>query len=345
MADMDARDRELLNVLQTEVPLLSTPYAVIGQSIDMSEKEVLKRTERMKREGIIRRICGQFDPRGLGYRTCLVAVRVDPERVEQSAAAINVHPGVTQNYLRNHDFNLWFTIALPPGSRFGIERTVEILSEEAQAEATRLLPTLRLFKSSSESADAPPNELGTEDAPDEREPKFSEEEIELIRLLQRDLPTQPRPFDSLGATIGASGEEVVAAARSLLKRQQMRRISAMVEARKPSFSATTMGVWKVEPSEVDAFAGRVVENKAVSHCYLRPVYPDWPYNVFTTVHGRSVDECESVLSEIAAATGVNEHAALYPTRELKRARIGFFSPDIDQWESAHAERESANAAS
>jgi DNA-binding Lrp family transcriptional regulator len=106
-----------------------------------------------------------------------------------------------------------------------------------------------------------------------------------------------------------------------------------------------MGVWNVPGDAVDDFAEGIAEFKAVSHGYLRPVYPDWPYNVFTTVHGRSVDECESVLAEIATATGVSERASLYPTRELKRARIAFFSPDVEQWESSRLERSSESAVS
>jgi DNA-binding Lrp family transcriptional regulator len=345
MHEIDARDRELLNVLQTEVPLSSTPYALIGQSLDMSEKEVIKRTERLKREGLVRRIAASFDARGLGYRTCLVAARVDPDQVERAASVINLHPGVTQNYLRNHDFNLWFTITLPPDSRLGLERTVDLLRDEAQCGATRLLPTLKLLKNSSvEGSEQPPNEMGTESDGDGSMEKLGEREIEMIRVLQRDLPAQPRPFDSLATAVGASGDELVSAARTFMKRQQMRKFAATVEPRKPSFSATTMGVWVVPPDQTDDFGARIADFKAVSHCYLRPVYSDWPYNVFTTVHGRSVDECDSVLNEIAAATGVKERNALYPTRELKRVRISFFSPDVEQWESSRLAPGSAIAA-
>src|SRR5678815_5195568 len=98
MQDMDQRDRELLGALQGEIPLVSTPYAVVGQALDMSEKEVIKRTERLRRDGIIRHLGPQFDARSLGHRSCLVAARVAPDRVDDAAAVINGHPGVTQNY-------------------------------------------------------------------------------------------------------------------------------------------------------------------------------------------------------------------------------------------------------
>ncbi len=345
MLEMDARDRDLVNALQSEVPLSSTPYALIGQSLDMSEKEVIKRTERLKREGVVRRISASFIPRSLGYQSCLVAAKVEPDEVERSAAMINLHPGVTQNYLRNHDFNLWFTISIPPDSKLGLETTVEILGREAQCRVVRLLPTLKLLKNTGlDGVDQAPNDVGSEEF--QQEPAApTAKEIDFIRLLQRDLPLQPRPFDALASTIGASGDELMQAARVFLKRQQMRKLSALVDSRKPSFSATTMGVWVVPPNRTDEFGARMADFKSISHCYLRPVYPDWPYNIFTTVHGRSVDECDAILADIAEQTGYQERSALYPTRELKRVRLALFSPEIDGWEQSHSEQGSASAVS
>ena len=146
MQDNDARDRELLGALQGDIPLVSTPFAVVGQQIDMSEKEVIKRAEKLKRDGVIRQISGHFDLRALGYRSCLVAARVKPERIDDAANVVNAHPGVTQNYKRNNDFNLWFTIAVSPASKLGLERTIEVIGEEAECEAIRPLPTLKLYK-------------------------------------------------------------------------------------------------------------------------------------------------------------------------------------------------------
>ena len=155
MQDNDQRDRELLGVLQGEIPLVSTPFAVLGQLIDMSEKEVIKRTERLKRDGIVKQIAAQFDTRSVGYRSCLVAARVRPEHIDEAANVVSAHPGVSQNYKRNNDFNLWFTIAVSPSSKLGLEKTVDILGEEAECETIRLLPTLKLYKGAgSESSDS-----------------------------------------------------------------------------------------------------------------------------------------------------------------------------------------------
>jgi DNA-binding Lrp family transcriptional regulator len=339
MQEIDHRDRDLLDALQSEVPLSSTPFALVGQQIDMSEKEVLKRTDRLKKEGLIRQISGVFDPRACGYRLSLVAAKVDADRIDAAAGAISGHPGVYQNYRRNHDFNLWFTIAVPPTSRLGLERTVEILGAEAECEAVRLLPALKSFKAEAAHDDGGGEEEGTEGA------GLSSSEIETIRLLQKDLPLHPRPFDVLARGTKLSGEDLVASARLFADRQQMRRFAALVDARRSSFSASVMGVWRVSPDGIDSVGGKMAAHKSVSQCYLRPTYDDWPYNIFTIVHGRSVDECEAILGELAEATGVHEMHALFPVKEFKRTRLAFFSPEYEAWEGPRLGQAERTAAS
>ncbi len=340
MQDNDQRDRELLGVLQGELPLVSTPYAVIGQMIDMSEKEVIKRTERLKREGIVRQISAHFDTRSVGYRSCLVAARVRADHIDEAAGVVSVHPGVSQNYRRNNDFNLWFTIAVAPSSKIGLDKTIDVLGEEAECDIIRPLPTLKLFKSA--GADASDAHSGEENAQGEF-PPLSTTEIEAVRILQRDLPMQPRPFDVVARLAGIAADEILGAARSMQKRGQLRRFTATVQPRKTGFLASAMGVWIVPEDRVDEFGARLSQNKAVSHCYLRTVYEDWPYNMYTIVHGRSVDECESIINDLSIDTGLSEKIALYPTREYKKSRISLFSPEAEEWESARAARLQAAA--
>jgi len=331
MQEIDQRDRELLGSLQGEIPLVSTPFAFIGQSIDMSEKEVIKRTERLKREGIVRQIAPQFDSRALGYRSCLVAARVAPDRVDEAAAIVGAHPGVTQNYRRNNDFNLWFTLFVSPFSKLGLEKTIEILGRAGDCESVRPLPTLKLYKCSASDGES---HTESNDAQSDYTP-LTPAEIECVRLLQRDLPLQPRPFDAIARTSGVAAEELISVARTLQKRGQIRRFCAAVHARKSGFAASAMGVWIVPEDRADEYAATLSQHRAVSHCYLRPVYDDWPYNLYTTVHARSVDECESVINDLAIDSGLTQKQALFPTREYKKVRLSFFSRDAEAWEDAH----------
>jgi siroheme decarboxylase len=336
MQELDNRDRELLGALQGEIPLVSTPYAFLGQTLDMSEKEVIKRTERLKRDGVVRQVAAHFDARSLGYRSCLVAARVSPAHIDDAAAAINAHPGVTQNYRRNNDFNLWFTLYVSPQSKIGLDKTVDVLGREADCDIVRELPTLKLYKSASGDAEHHSSEHHGEGGHGEYTP-LTPSEIECVRLLQHDLPLQPRPFDVLARSSGISADELLATARTLHKRGQMRRFSASVAARKPGFLASAMGVWAVPSESVDDYAAKLSQHRAVSHCYLRPVYDDWPYNLYTTVHARSVDECESVINDLAIDTGIARKQALFPMKEYKKVRASFFAPEEEEWEDAHGE--------
>ena len=340
MPDNDQRDRDLLGALQAEIPLVSTPFAVIGQMIDMSEKEVIKRVERLKRDGLVKAINAQFDSRSLGYKSCLVAARVPEERIDEAAAVVGAHPGVTQNYRRNNDFNLWFTLAVGPSSKLGLDATIELLGELADCEAVRALPTLKLYKTT--AGEGVENHSGDSESLTDSAP-LTVTEIETVRLLQRDLPLQPRPFDVVARGAGVAADELLSTGRILLKRGQMRRFGAVIQSRKSGFLATAMGVWAVPADRTDDYATKLSQHRAVSHCYLRPVYDDWPYNVYTTVHGRSVDECESIINDMAIDSGLSEKRALYPTREYKKSRINFFSREADEWEAGHASRRAAAA--
>ena len=339
MQDIDQRDRELLGALQNDIPFVSTPFAVIGQTIDMAEKEVIKRTERLKRDGLLKSLCSQFDTRALGYRSCLVAARVRSERIDEAAAVISAHPGVTQNYRRNHDLNLWFTIAIAPTSKLGLDKTIEILGELAECEKVRALPTIKMYKGG--DGDSHPADADAQGDVAALTPA----EIEAIRLLQRDLPLQPRPFEALARNAGLSSDELLAMARLLQRRGQIRRFSATVAARKPGFSASAMAVWVVPANNADMYGGKMAAHRSVSHCYLRRTHEDWPYNLYTIVHGRSVDECESIVNDLAADTGLTEKQALYPTKEYKKSRVNLFSREVEEWEAAHATHRVASAAS
>lgn len=337
MQDIDQRDRELLGALQGEIPLVSTPYAFIGQSIDMSEKEVIKRSERLRREGVIRHVGAQFDSRALGYRSCLVAARVQPEHIDEAAAIINTHPGVTQNYRRNNAFNLWFTIFVSPESKLGLDRTIELLGHSADCDIVRPLPTLKLYKTSGSDGEA----YSEADAHNDYTP-LTPHEVECVRLLQRELPLQPRPFDVMTRGTGIAADELLAAAKTLHKRGQIRRFCVNVPARKSGFAATAMGVWVVPENRCDELGAKLAQHKAVSHCYRRPVYEDWPYNLYTTVHARSVDECESIINDLAIDNDLEQKQALFPTKEYKKTRLQFFSRDAETWEDTHvATREAA----
>jgi DNA-binding Lrp family transcriptional regulator len=143
---LDDLDKRLLNLMQGSFALEPRPYAAVARAADVSEEEAMSRVARLVDERIIREITPIYDTRALGYSSMLVAAKVDAEHPHRPAQVINEHPGVSHNYLRNHEFNLWFTLAVEEHSRLGMQGTLDVLQRLTGAESIRQLPTLKLFK-------------------------------------------------------------------------------------------------------------------------------------------------------------------------------------------------------
>ena len=337
-------DKRLLNLIQANVPIVQRPFARLGEQLGLREEEVIERIQALKRGLIIRQISAIFDTRSIGYASSLVAVRCDPAREEAAAAVISAHPGVSHNYKRNHDFNIWFTIAVPPTSRFGLEKTVDILQRLSGAQSMRLLPTLKLFKIGVQldiegSAEPATKSMAAYTAKDQTaQAVVTREGVAFIREMQRDLLVEPEPFAGACKALGVGYAGLAALGAEMRAQGKMRRFSAVLHHRQAGFAANAMGVWAVDSSrpDLDAVGEKMAAFRAVSHCYRRPTYPDWPYNIFTMVHGRSTDECEAVLAEISRATGITDYRALYSTKEWKKTRVVYFDRAIEAWEASHA---------
>lgn len=340
----DAADAALLGVLQQGVPFVERPFADLGTCCGLTEAETLARVIALKEARVIRQISAIFDTRSLGYASSLVAARIAPERLDAAVAVINSHPGVSHNYLRNHEFNLWYTIAVPPTSRLGLEATVNLLHRLSGAESTRLLPTLRLFKIGVRF-----DLEGAARPEDQEAPAYTEanrleagplgaKEIDFVRVMQRDLALVPAPFVAVAEELGLSFADAAAMHRHFLTTGRMRRFAAVLHHRKAGFGANAMGVWAGPADDPEALRrlGEMMAGfRAVSHCYQRPSYPEWPYNLFTMVHGKNEQECEQALTAIAEATGITDRHALYSTQEFKKVRVRYFTDEEAKWEQEH----------
>ena len=339
---MDTTDKDILNFIQREFPLVREPFEAIGREVGLAGDEVIRRIEALKRGRVIRQISAIFDTRVLGYHSSLVAARIPKDKLTEGAKAINSHPGVSHNYERNNDFNLWYTVAVPPNSRLGLESTVDVMHRISGSEKTRILPTLKLFKIGV-TLDMKEGATAKKTAPQYGENdrmsadrNVSEDDKSAIRALQEDIPLTPRPFDLWGEQVGLTYDELLNRAFDLQERKIMRRFSAVLYHRKAGFRANAMGVWNVPEERVEEVGNAFAQYQAVSHCYQRPTYEDWPYSIFSMVHGRSVEECENLLDAMAEETGIKERESLYSTREYKKTRVQYFTPEMEAWERLYA---------
>ena len=334
---MDVIDRVLLNQIQTRFPVEANPYRTLGGLANVTEQEAYEHIQGLRREGVIRRLGGVFDSHKLGYTSTLCAAKVPEDKIPILTDFLAALPGVTHNYLRNHEYNMWFTVIAP--EQAGVERILTQAREISGIQAIYSLPALRMFKikvdfdlTAKSDDQSSPDNIGLEpggeqpstELTNEVNYKLSVEDVALVRILQGDLPASLTPFADLADEVQSTEEEVLARVRNLLQVGAMRRFGAVLRHQKAGFVANAMGVWCV-PEQRAVEVGKIMASfKEVSHCYQRPTLVDWPYNLFTMVHGRSVDDCKAVIERIAQATGVWEYGMLFSTKELKKTSMQYF---------------------
>jgi glutamate-1-semialdehyde 2,1-aminomutase len=330
-AQLDAVDRRLLDLLQRDFPLNARPFAAIAEKLNLTEEEVLARVRRLKAPGqarLIRQISAIFDTTALGYNSTLVAMRVPQGEVDRAAVAISSYPGVSHNYRRDHPWNLWFTLAVPPGEH--VEAAVEALVDGAGGYPYRLFPALRVFKigvhfDMEAAADMSPAQA-PQVSPTNPPPTPTARDRTFIRELQHDIEIVPQPFASVAQRLGVGQEEVLDWLRQARAAGWLRRFAAILDQREAGYVANGMVVWRVPEASIERVAGVAASLPQVSHCYQRPTYPDWPYNLFTMIHARSREDCRALARNISQETGVSDYVILFSTKEYKKARIKYFDP-------------------
>ena len=326
-------ENELLFQMQNAFPMTQRPFEVIARELNITEDEILTMVQKLKDEKIIRQTSAIFDTKRLGYKSSLVAFKVDESKIDEAAEIINAHPGVSHNYLRNHDYNIWFTMAVEPNSIFGLERTIEILKERTGADDAIVLPTLKMFKISVKM------DTTGKRAKKEKLKKLAHKEIELtpkhiavIRELQKDIEVVHEPFKKATEKLDLSYERFFELANELKASGVMRRFATILNHRKAGFGANAMSVWAVPEDKGEAIGKEMAEFSAVSHCYLRPSYPNWPYNLFAMVHAKTQEECDTLIEEMAKESGLTEYGKLYSTVEFKKQRLVYFDDAFKAWE-------------
>ena len=328
---------EILSRIQKKFPLVAKPFEAIADELGISEDEVLSILQKEKSDGIIRQTSAIFDTKRLGYKSSLVAFKVPEDKIDEAVEFINSHPGISHNYERNHDFNIWFTLGVPPDSKFGLENTVEIIAKITEADDYIMLPTLKLFK-----INVKLNTTGKDDKK-EKVKKVVHTEMELtplhsniIRLAQYDIEMTSEPFAEIVKELDIDYDTFFKILNELQEVGIMRRFASILNHRKAGFNANAMVVWDINEENGETIGANAAAFSAVSHCYLRPKYSNWPFNLFTMVHGKTTEETNSIIDEMAKEIPNKSHMPLYSSREFKKIRIEYFTPACAEWENKYA---------
>jgi DNA-binding Lrp family transcriptional regulator len=325
--------QEILLKIQKNFPMTKKPFEDIANSLGIDENEVINIIKQNKDKKIIRQISAIFDTKALGYNSSLVAFEIPKEQIQKSVEIINAHPGISHNYERNHQFNIWFTLATSPDSSLGLEKTVEILAKTTKAKQFIILPTLKLFKISVK-LDTTGKEAKKEKIPQVKKKsiKLTPLHIEIIKLLQNDIKIINEPFADIVNKLDISYDYFFDLVKELQDSKVMRRFAAILNHKKAGFNANAMVVWDINEKKAEQIGKKAAAFSAVSHCYLRPKYPNWPYNLFTMIHGKTTAQVDDIIDDIASEIEYKTNMALYSSREFKKVRLKYFTNDEAIWE-------------
>jgi DNA-binding Lrp family transcriptional regulator len=325
--------KEILLKIQKGFPLVSQPFKEIAKQLKIDENEVIKIIKEQKEQKIIRQISAIFDTKNLEYKSSLVAFEIDEDKIDKAVEIINAHPGVSHNYERNHKFNIWFTCAVSPNSNIGLENTIKILAKLTKANDYIMLPTLKLFKISVK--------LDTTGKEKKKEKVTKKEKIninltplhyEIIKLLQNDIDIVSEPFKNIINKLNINYEEFFKIVKELEQSGIMRRFASILNHRKAGFNANAMVVWDINEQKSEEIGKIASSFSAVSHCYLRPKYPNWQYNLFTMIHGKTKEDTDTIIDDISKEIEYKDYMPLYSSREFKKVRLRYFTDDEKQWE-------------
>jgi len=156
-------------------------------------------------------------------------------------------------------------------------------------------------------------------------PEITELDKKIMKCLQGDIPSTLTPYKDIAESAGTTEEQVIARINFYREKKWIRRFGATLRHAKAGFKANGMGVWKVpNPEDRQRLGEEMASFQEVSHCYERSSFDDWPYNLFTMIHGESKEDCERVARRISEKTGVKEYRMLYSAREFKKSSMKYF---------------------
>ena len=325
-AGLDDVDAALIDGYQSGFPVVEEPFRVVADDLGIDEHEALDRVERLRERGVFRRFGAVLNPPVIGSST-LAAVSAPEDRFQEVADVINGYRQVNHNYRRSHEWDMWFVVTA--GSR---ERRDEILAEiEARTGCEVLvLPMLTDFYIDLEfpvvNGDRFARESISETTVDAT--RISENatadltdlERRLLLAIQDGFPLSRTPYRDIASEVDAPVADVLAAIERLRDGGCIKRIGCVVNHIVTGFDANCMVVWDVPDDRLDELGEAVGSLPYVTLCYHRPRRPeqDWPYNLFTMVHGREADAVDAKVDELASDHLPFEHERLYSTETLKQ---------------------------
>jgi DNA-binding Lrp family transcriptional regulator len=318
MSNLSAFDKRLCNELQIGLPIAERPFAIIARILKTSEAKVLERTQALVKLGVITRLGVSINWRAIGKASTLVAAHIEQEDLKKVVSAVNKLQGVSHNYLREHYYNLWFT--LRADSQKDIETILKKLSKRFRVKFNSL-PVVRVFKLDARF-DAASNGKRLLSAcyhcplNAERCSLCTIDE-QILKGLQRGLKVVKRPFDFISDDAFEIYDGLIHIAE-MMHSGVINRLGAMVNHNKLGFTANAMFVCKANKSRAIKIGEKLAALGIVSHCYQRKTFAGWPFNIFAMMHGRDMGDIRKVVERFVKKAGIKSFAVLPTAEKLKK---------------------------
>ena len=305
---MTELEQLLLSVVQDAFPLEERPYLVLAEQLGSDEQSVFAAVENLRQSGIIRRIGGVYDSKALGFISRLCAGNVPESALDAFAAAVNKIPAITHNYVRSHEYNVWFTVIAQ--SEAEIQKIVDDVCAKTELHNVHILSATKKFKINTV--------MGGSAAPVIRKntcvrsKPMAGADRARIRIACDDIPHTLTPFKDWGVSCDELREDLA------LKR--MRRFGAILRHQEAGFAYNAMVCFNA------ANGGDILAQKPyISHCYERPAFEGFPYTLYAMMHAQSTEELDRQIKEAAKSIGYPDYVVLHSVRELKKSSFRFFT--------------------
>ena len=310
----------ILDTIQDAFPLEERPYKALAELFNehggigaVTEQQVFDVVESLRNSGVIRRIGGVYDSRKLGFISRLCAGKVSDFALDDFATAVNAIPAITHNYVRSHDFNVWFTVIAQ--SEDEIRAAVDKLCSATDLHDVHVLSVTKKFKIDTVMTRGPRTSLRAEQGGAKQSiAALSDKDRTRIRIACTDIPHTLTPYANWGVSI----EEL----RNDIACGFMRRFGAILRHQQAGFAYNAMVCFNARES---SFGDILAKNPHVSHCYERPAFEGFPYNLYAMMHAQSAAELDKFIKEAAQSIGNPDYVVLHSLRELKKTSFQFFA--------------------
>ena len=340
--------QKLFAIIQDGFPLVERPYKALAEMLNcgaendaneecanlaVSEQEVFDEVEKMRSSGVIRRIGGVYDSKKLGFISRLCAGKVPTSEndfavephaqtpMEKFATVVMSEPAITHNYIRSHEYNVWFTVIAENES--AIQAVVDRMCSQTYLHDVHVLTATKKYKINTvmgKGAGAPSKNVFASAVRQSPENALTEADRTRIHIACDDIPHSLTPFKDWGVSCDELREDLAA--------KRMRRFGAILCHQDAGFPCNAMVCFMLDEGTLanSESAGSLLAKKHyVSHCYERPSFENFPYNLYAMMHAQTLEELDAYIKESVALLDNPEYVVLHSLKELKKTSFRFFA--------------------